>query len=62
MSNLKETIVLRHGKDRWKDAMFIIAAVLLAALSIGSVTSKAQGHTPERHWTLTVNETPELAR
>ncbi len=44
MGDLKE-IIIRHGKDRWRDALFIGAAVLLTALSIGSVTSKAQGHT-----------------
>lgn len=42
MSTLKE-IAQRHGRDRWKDALFIGAAVLLTALSIGSVTSKAAG-------------------
>lgn len=62
MSNLKETIKERHGRDGWRDALFIIAAVLLTALSIGSVTSKAQGHTTQHAWTLTVNETPDLAR
>jgi hypothetical protein len=62
MSNLKETIKARHGRDGWRDALFIVAAVLLTALSIGSVTSKAQGHTTQHAWTLTVNETPDLAR
>lgn len=62
MSNLKETIATRHGHDRWKDAMFIVAAVLLTALSIGSVTSKAQGHTTQHAYSLTVLEQPELAR
>ena len=42
MSNLNE-IAVRHGRDRWKDAVFILAAVLLTALSISSVTSKAAG-------------------
>lgn len=45
MSTLKE-IAQRHGRDRWKDALFIGAAVLLTALSIGSVTSKAAGTAP----------------
>ena len=62
MSNLKDEIKKRHGKDPWKDAMFIVAAVLLTALSIGAVTTKAQGHTTQHAWTLTVNETPDLAR
>ena len=43
MSNLNE-IAVRHGRDRWKDAIFIVAAVLLTALSISSVTSKAAGN------------------
>jgi hypothetical protein len=42
MSTLKD-IAQRHGRDRWKDALFIGVAVLLTALSIGSVTSKAVG-------------------
>ncbi|HEU4613318.1 MAG TPA: hypothetical protein VFS15_14605 [Kofleriaceae bacterium] len=42
MGNLNE-IAHRHGRDHWKDAIFIAAAVLLTALSIGSVTSKAAG-------------------
>ena len=48
MSNLNE-IAHRHGRDRWKDAVFIFAAVLLTALAIGSVTSKAAGkaHHPQ---------------
>ena len=51
--SLKE-IKDRHGQDRWKDVVFIIAAVLLTALSIGSVTSKAAGHTTEKQWKVTV--------
>ena len=51
MNNLKE-IKNRHGWDRWKDAVFIGAAVLLTALSIGSVTSKAAGRS--HTWALTV--------
>lgn len=62
MSNLKDTISNRHGRDRWKDALFIAGAVLLTALSIGSVTSKAQGHTTHHEWKLSVVETPDLAR
>jgi hypothetical protein len=48
MSTLNE-IAHRHGLDRWKDALFIGAAVLLTALSIGAVTSKAAG-TNEKKW------------
>jgi hypothetical protein len=53
MSNLKE-IEHRHGRDRWKDAAFILAAVLLTALSIGSVTSQAAGKPHEPQWKVTV--------
>ncbi len=61
MSSLNE-IALRHGRDRWKDAMFIAAAVLLTALSIGSVTSKAAGSSSTK-WTVTVVESsPEIVR
>ncbi len=42
MGNLTD-IARRHLRDRWRDALFIGAAVLLTALSIGSVTSKAAG-------------------
>ena len=56
MSNLKQ-ITLRHGWDRWKDAVFIGAAVLLTALSIGAVTSKAAGKPLNKQkWTVTVVE------
>ncbi len=55
MSTLKE-IAQRHGRDRWKDALFIGAAVLLTALSIGSVTSKAAGTVTQPTWTLSVVE------
>lgn len=62
MGNLKE-IETRHGRDRWKDAVFIAAAVLLTALSIGSVTSKAAGKPTEHQWQLTVLEgNVEIAR
>jgi len=42
MTTLNE-IAHRHGWDKWKDAMFIGTALLLTALAIGSVTSKAAG-------------------
>ena len=62
MSNLNE-IENRHGRDHWKDAIFIIAAVVLTALSIGSVTSKAAGKPTAHQWKLTVTESqPEIAR
>lgn len=44
----------RHGKDRWKDAGFIATAVLLTALAIGSVTSKAAGKPVQHEWKLSV--------
>ena len=61
MSNLNG-IKERHGRDRWKDAGFIAAAVLLTALAIGSVTSKAAGKPGDHRWSgrdrLTVVESP----
>lgn len=62
MSNLKDTIATRHGRDRWKDAVFICGAVLMTALAIGSVTKTARGHTTAHQYTLTVVENPALAR
>lgn len=61
MSNLKE-IEQRHGRDRWKDALFIAAALLLTALSIGSVTAKAAGTTTQHQWEVAMYESPELLR
>jgi hypothetical protein len=61
MSNLNE-IAHRHGRDRWKDAVFIAAALLLTAISIGSVTSKAQGSVQQAKWEVSMTETPELLR
>jgi hypothetical protein len=61
MDNLNQ-VSKRHDKDSWRDAIFIVVAVLLTALSIGSVTSKAAGKTQPHQWTLTVVENPELAR
>lgn len=54
MSHLKE-IEQRHGRDRWRDALFIGAAALLIALSIGSVTSQAAGKPHQHEWDLTVS-------
>jgi len=61
MSNLTD-IAKRHLRDRWRDALFIAAAVILTALSIGSVSPKAAGDGPKHQWSLTVNENPELAK
>jgi len=51
-----KTIEQRHGRDGWKDALFIGVAVLLTALSIGAVTSKAAGKPTEHKWSVTVIE------
>jgi hypothetical protein len=61
MSNLNG-IKERHILDHWKDAIFIALAVILTALSVGSVTSKAAGHPAPHQWSLTVVENPELAK
>ncbi len=61
MGNLNE-IKERHGRDGWKDVVFICVAVLLTAVSIGSVTSKAAGSTTTHQWDVSVVETPELVR
>ena len=66
MSNLNE-IKERHGRDRLNDAGFIAAAVLLTALAIGSVTSKAVGKPADHQWSgrdkVTVYESnPEIQR
>jgi len=55
MSNLQR-IEHRHRPDRWRDLIFVAAAILLTALSIGSLTSKAAGSVSEHQWTLTVLE------
>ena len=60
MSNLNQ-IEQRHGRDRWKDALFICAALLLTAVSIGSVTTKAAGKTTRHAWQIQVIESnPEI--
>lgn len=46
----------RHRPDRWRDTIFIVGALLLTALSIGSLTSKAAGRVVQRTWTVTVIE------
>jgi hypothetical protein len=61
MTNLNG-IKQRHILDHWKDAVFIALAVILTALSVGSVTSKAAGHPSPHQWSLTVVENPELAK
>jgi len=51
-----QRIEQRHRPDRWRDIIFVAAAVLLIALAIGSVTSKVVGPVTEHEWTLTVLE------
>jgi hypothetical protein len=51
-------IAERHGRDRWKDALFIGVAILIAGLAIGSVTTKAQGRPPQ--WHVAVIEQPSI--
>ena len=58
MSHLLKDIESREGRNRWRDALFILGAVVLTALSIGSVAHRT--HAPR--WSLTVVEQPELAR
>lgn len=53
MGNLKQ-IENRHGRDRWKDLVFIGAAILLTALSIGATTSQAVGTRVEHQFTVQV--------
>lgn len=55
MSNLQR-IEQRHRPDTWRDIIFIAGAALLAALSVGSLTSKAAGAVHERQWAVTVLE------
>ncbi len=54
MGNLN-LIARRHGWDRWRDLAFIAGAILLTALSIGAVTSKAAGKA-SNNWTVQVIE------
>jgi hypothetical protein len=57
MSTNLSQIERRHGRDSWKDAMFIGLAVLLTALSLGAVSSKVGGKAIETKWQVTVIET-----
>jgi hypothetical protein len=61
MSNLGQ-IVNRHLRDHWKDALFIAGAVLLLAISIGSVTSK-NAKEVDKEWRVeTVQGNVEIVR
>lgn len=53
MGNLKQ-IATRHGRDHWKDALFIGVAVLLTALSIGATTSHGVGKPIDHQWSVQV--------
>jgi hypothetical protein len=55
MSHLNQ-IAERHRPDRRKDIIFVVGALLLTALSIGSLTSSAAGSVADRPWTVTVIE------
>jgi hypothetical protein len=59
--NLQE-IEQRHGRDGWKDAVFVLLAVVLTAISIGSVTAKVAGRPHAHQWSVTMVENPELAK
>ena len=59
MSDFKD-IKTRHERDRWKDALFIGAAVLLTALALGAVTSKAAGKPHEIEGKVTVIENEQM--
>jgi hypothetical protein len=62
MINLQQ-IEQRHRPDRRRDIIFLAAAFLLTALSVGSVTSKAAGSVAQHQWTLTVLESDvEISR
>ena len=52
MSHLTQ-IEERHRPDRWRDMIFIVGALLLTALSVGSLTTKAAAGPA---WTVTVIE------
>ena len=54
--SILDLIEERHRPDRSRDIIFLAGAVLLIALSIGSLTSKAVGSVSQRQWTLTVLE------
>ncbi len=60
-TNLND-IEQRHGRDMMKDALFILLAVLLTAVSIASVTGRAIGRAHDKQYQLSVVETPELAK
>jgi len=50
-----QQIEARRGADRWRDVVFIGAAVILTALSVGAVTSQAVGKA-SNNWSVQVIE------
>jgi len=56
MSTLQDEIEQRHRPDKRRDIIFLIGAMLLVALSLGTVTSKAVGAVHAREWSVTVLE------
>jgi hypothetical protein len=53
----------RHRADPWTNALFISLTVLVIALAIGAVTSKAvNGAVPIHQWTVQVEEHPEILK
>jgi hypothetical protein len=61
MSHLSQ-IERRHGRDRWKDLLFIAVAVLLAALALGVMTSNVVGDPIEHAWSVTVVDPDTLVQ
>ena len=55
MSNL-HLIAQRHRPDRRSDMIFLAGALLLTALSLGTLTSRAVGSVSARQWSVTVLE------
>jgi hypothetical protein len=47
----------RHKSDRWRDAAFIGLAVVITALLLGSVTSKAKGSSKtDTNWSVKLQD------
>jgi hypothetical protein len=47
-------IAHRHDRDRWRDLIFIGAAVLVTSLAIGATTSKGIGEATAHQWSVIV--------
>ena len=59
MGTLKN-IETRRTSDRWRDVVFIAGAILLTALSIGAVTSKAAGKVSNTWSVQVIESAPEV--